>query len=76
MNDRTHHLKPGDSILVQPGVWHSFKTVNGCIFEEISTTHFPNDSFYRDPKIDKLTGQMRKTVVDHWGRFQLRDQLL
>ena len=61
---------------MQPGVWHSFKTVNGCIFEEISTTHFPNDSFYRDPKIDKLTGQMRKTVVDHWGRFQLRDQLL
>ena len=75
LDGRKHHLQPGDSILVQPGVWHSFQTENGCIFEEISTTHLPNDSFYRDKKIQELTNEMRKTVVDHWGRFQLEQQL-
>jgi N-acetylneuraminate synthase len=45
------------------------------VFEEISTTAFSNDSVYRDDAINKLTSAQRKTVVDHWGRFQLTDQL-
>ena len=64
-------LKPGDTLLVLPGVWHRFWTETGCVFEEISTTHFKNDSVYRDPEINKLTSEQRKTVVDHWGRFQV-----
>lgn len=64
-------LRPGDTLLVLPGVWHRFWTETGCVFEEISTTHFKNDSVYRDPEINKLSAEQRKTVVDHWGRFQV-----
>jgi len=64
-------LAPGEILLVMPGVWHSFWSKNGCVVEEISTTHFNNDSVYKDPKINKLQRHERKTVVDHWGRYQL-----
>lgn len=68
-------LKPGDTLLVLPGVWHHFWTDTGCVFEEISTTHFNNDSVYRDAAINKMAREDRKTVVDHWGRFQLTDKV-
>jgi sialic acid synthase SpsE len=48
----------------------------GCVFEELSTTALTDDSFYRDPEIVRLTSAQRKTVVDHWGRFQITEQLL
>jgi sialic acid synthase SpsE/D-lyxose ketol-isomerase len=64
-------LVPGEVCLVMPGVWHSFWTKKGCVFEEVSTTHFDSDSVYKDSKINKLQRHERKTVVDHWGRFQL-----
>ena len=68
-------LQPGDTLTVSPGAWHSFKTDTGCIFEEISTTAFSNDSVYRDEAINALTSAQRKTIVDHWGRFQIKEQL-
>tara|TARA_B100001758_G_C18415558_1_gene619271 strand:- start:4239 stop:5792 length:1554 start_codon:yes stop_codon:yes gene_type:complete len=68
-------LKPGDSVLVQPGVWHSFKSKNGCVFEEVSSTHFNDDSFYKDKNINKMKREERKTVVKHWGRFEINDIL-
>jgi len=68
-------LRPGDQLTVPPGVWHSFYTDTGCVFEEISTTAHPNDSYYRDRKIAELSSAQRKTVVDHWGRFQISEQI-
>ena len=62
---------PGESVVVMPGVWHSFGTDNGVVFEEISSRDYDNDSFYEDKSINKLARAERKTVVDHWGRFQL-----
>ena len=47
-------LLPGDTCLVQPGIWHSFSTSEGCVFEEISTTHYNNDSVYKDKKINEM----------------------
>jgi len=64
-------LALGEIVLVQPGVWHGFSTQNGCVFEEISTTHFNNDSFYKDASINALEREERKTVVENWGRFQI-----
>ncbi len=64
-------LHPGETLLIQPGVWHSFWTEQGVIFEEVSTTHYNNDSFYADKRINKLARSERKTIVDHWGRFQI-----
>ena len=75
LDDRRKLLTPGDTITVLPGVWHRFWTDTGCVFEEISTTAHSNDSVYRDPDINRLTSAQRKTTVDHWGRFQLTEQL-
>lgn len=75
VEDRQKLLLPGDTLLVLPGVWHRFWSEEGCVFEEISTTHFANDSVYRDDAINRLTTRQRKTIVDHWGRFQIADQL-
>ncbi len=45
--------------------------IRGDLDQRIST----NDSVYRDDAINKLHPAQRKTVVDHWGRFQISDQL-
>jgi N-acetylneuraminate synthase len=68
-----HHrvLHPGETVLVLPGVWHRFWTETGCVAEEISTTHFNDDSVYQDKKVNQMARAERKTVVDHWGRYQL-----
>jgi N-acetylneuraminate synthase len=61
-------IKPqvGDTILVKPGEWHKFHTLHGAIFEEISTTHYNNDSLYEDERIARLPREARKTVVPNW----------
>lgn len=43
-------VNTGESMVVERGVDHSFRSEKGCVFEEISTTHFANDSFYPDEK--------------------------
>jgi sialic acid synthase SpsE/mannose-6-phosphate isomerase-like protein (cupin superfamily) len=45
-------LKSGDILTVERGASHSFASKEGVIFEEISTTHYKNDSFYVDKKIE------------------------
>ena len=75
IDGHVRQLQPGDTVLVQPGVWHSFWTGDtGVIFEEVSTTHYNDDSFYEDKQINKLKRSERKTTVDNWGRFQLPKQ--
>ena len=66
-------LYPGETCLVLPGVWHSFSTNTGCVVEEISTTHYNNDSIYKDQKINQMERSNRKTKVDHWGRWQMSE---
>ena len=46
--------------------WHEFSSVNGAIFEEISTTSYRDDSFYADEKISILDPMQRKTVIEEW----------
>lgn len=70
VDGRRRTLLPGDTQLVQQGVWHSFRTETGVIFEEISTTHYADDSFYEDKSIN-ARGNARKTVVNQWGRYQI-----
>jgi mannose-6-phosphate isomerase-like protein (cupin superfamily) len=71
IDGRRRTLHPGDTLLVQEGVWHQFWTESGVIFEEISTTHYNDDSFYEDKEINRLDRSERKTVVNHWGRYQI-----
>jgi sialic acid synthase SpsE/mannose-6-phosphate isomerase-like protein (cupin superfamily) len=68
---RRRTLSPGDTLLVQQGVWHEFWSDTGVIFEEISTTHYSDDSFYEDKEINQKTRAERKTAVNNWGRYQI-----
>lgn len=70
IDGRQRTLLPGDTALVQQGAWHSFWTDTGVIFEEISSTHYADDSFYEDKSIN-ARGAARKTVVNQWGRYQI-----
>lgn len=72
VDGRVRTYMPGEVCLVLPGVWHSFSTKTGCVFEEVSTTHFKNDSVYKDKAINDQQVHERKTLVDHWGRYQLQ----
>ena len=71
VDGRRRTLYPGDIQLVQQGVWHEFWTDTGAIIEEISTTHYNDDSFYADKVINRTERPKRKTVVNNWGRYQI-----
>lgn len=57
-------LGPGDVVTVMPGVRHAFRSVKGAVVEEISSTHFKNDSFYTDESITKNPN--RKSLLTYW----------
>jgi sialic acid synthase SpsE/quercetin dioxygenase-like cupin family protein len=59
-------LKAGDMQLVRRGQRHGFSTTEGCIVEEISTTHLSGDSYYDDPVVARLDPMERKTIVESW----------
>ena len=50
--------------MVERGQKHSFSSENGAVFEEVSTTHYKNDSFYEDPAI--TANKNRKTELTLW----------
>lgn len=56
-------LEKGDIVTVERGVKHAFWSEKGAIIEEVSTTHYRNDSFYTDPKINELDPMQRKTIL-------------
>ena len=65
LNDQPRAMKPGDVIVITPGTRHYFSSENGIILEEISSTHYIDDSFYTDPVISQ--NKNRKTFVNHWS---------
>lgn len=54
-------LEKGDILTIPVKSKHSFTTENGCIFEEISTQHHADDSFYTDEKI--MQNKNRKSKI-------------
>jgi N-acetylneuraminate synthase len=54
----------GDVITVARGVRHKFFSREGVVFEEISSTHHKEDSFYTDPSI--AANAHRKTILTYW----------
>lgn len=71
VDEHKKNLEPGDSLWIPRGVLHSFGTETGAIVEEVSTTHYNNDSFYADKAIATLARDDRKTHLLNWGRHQL-----
>jgi sialic acid synthase SpsE/quercetin dioxygenase-like cupin family protein len=55
---------PGEVITVERGVRHAFWSEGGAIIEEISSTHFTDDSFYTDPAIQQ--NAHRKTQLTYF----------
>ncbi|HYA42702.1 MAG TPA: N-acetylneuraminate synthase family protein [Syntrophobacteraceae bacterium] len=64
LNGSLKRLKAGETITVERGVHHYFGTHNGAIIEEISSTHYADDSFYLDPAI--MANGNRKTLLTYW----------
>jgi sialic acid synthase SpsE/quercetin dioxygenase-like cupin family protein len=54
----------GDILIVERGVKHAFSSAKGAIIEEVSSTHFRNDSFYTDPLISEQDPMQRKTIIE------------
>lgn len=61
-------LHKGDIMVIERGKKHGFASDTGCIFEEISTTHYLNDSFY---DTSEQFSEPRKTKV-HFTREMLQ----
>ncbi|MGF7143661.1 N-acetylneuraminate synthase [Anaerotaenia torta] len=66
MDGKDIYMKPGDIQTVLRGEKHSFTSIRGAIFEEVSTTHIRNDSYYEDPIIRALDPIERKTLLKKW----------
>tara|TARA_E500000305_G_scaffold97675_3_gene88840 strand:- start:2718 stop:4211 length:1494 start_codon:yes stop_codon:yes gene_type:complete len=64
LDDVQHKLSKGDVVTIKPGVKHKFETMDGCIIEEVSSTHYTDDSYYVDPLISQ--NENRKTFIAHW----------
>ncbi|OGH71445.1 MAG: spore coat protein [Candidatus Magasanikbacteria bacterium RIFCSPLOWO2_01_FULL_43_20b] len=55
---------PSDIVTIERESNHSFESTNGCVLEEISTTHYKDDTFYEDASIAQ--NQNRKTQLTYW----------
>jgi sialic acid synthase SpsE/mannose-6-phosphate isomerase-like protein (cupin superfamily) len=64
LNGTSRRLKTGETVTVEREVHHFFGSQTGAIIEEISSTHFSNDSFYLDPAI--MRNENRKTLLTYW----------
>lgn len=54
-------LRAGDMLTVERGINHCFSSKEGVVFEEVSTTHYKDDSFYEDKKVTE--NKDRKTQL-------------
>lgn len=48
LNGNSKTMHKGDIVIIERRDAHSFSTETGCIFEEISSTHYLNDSYYKE----------------------------
>ena len=63
LNGKDIVLEAGKPVLIARGVKHSFSSQNGCVVEEVSTTHHLNDSKYEDLTINTLEPSDRKVTI-------------
>lgn len=64
LDDEETRVGVGDVITVPRGTRHKFFSREGCVFEEISSTHYTDDSYYTDPAIRE--NRNRKTLLTYW----------
>ena len=66
LDGKKSKLYLGDTVLIKPNQWHKFHTLDGVVFEEVSTTHYNDDSIYEDERIARLPRNERKTQITNW----------
>lgn len=66
LNGISKTLEKGDIVTIERGVVHSFYSEKGAIFEEISSTHYRNDSYYTDTLISEQDPMSRKTILKNF----------
>lgn len=54
-------IRAGEMVTVERGAEHAFSSKTGVVFEELSTTHFNDDSFYAEAAIN--ANRQRKTQL-------------
>jgi len=64
LDGEERRCRPGSVITIGRGTKHAFDSEGGAVFEEISSRHYVDDSFYTDPEIAKNVE--RKTVLTYW----------
>jgi len=64
LNGESRECQPGDLVVVERGVMHNFRSRTGAVMEELSSTHYKDDSYYSDPNIGPASE--RKTIITHW----------
>ena len=64
LDGKSRTCETGDIVTILPKVRHTFSSKIGAVIEEISTTHYKDDSYYTDPVIMK--NKKRKTKLTHW----------
>ena len=65
LDGQPRSLNAGEMLTIERNSKHSFSSENGCIFEEVSTTHYKDDSFYDDAEIKE--NENRKTQMTFWS---------
>lgn len=56
-------LEAGQKQVIERGARHSFSTETGVIFEEVSTTHYRDDSIYEDESIPSEAPRRKTRIV-------------
>jgi N-acetylneuraminate synthase len=64
LNGEPRTCEAGEILTIARGARHSFRSRQGAVIEEISSKHFPEDSYYTDPAI--AANKRRKTLVTYW----------
>jgi len=70
VNGIDKEFKTGDMVIIERATKHGFSSRKGAIFEEISTTHYNDDSFYEDAEI--LKNNNRKTNMVFWADWFIK----
>lgn len=71
LDGQERECKAGDMVIVERDKKHSFRSENGAIFEEISTTHYKDDSFYDDVSV--INNKNRKTALTFWADWLFKE---
>ena len=70
INGKEKEYAQGEMAVVERGQKHSFRSDSGAVFEEISTTHYSDDSFYEDEAI--MENKDRKTEMTFWSDWLVK----